>query len=143
MYRPNRNSRYSRRTQRLRSTVSSPVKNSPDPMQWEGGLSNEEVVEKAKSLKKGEKWTPPVSGYCSKCEPKHKQPPPPDSSEPPEEPEKVVELKPKANNSSSNQQQPQPQPQQPKKPEKEKDDGEKDAKEGEDGKGKKKKEKDE
>ena len=106
MYRPNRNSRYSRRTQRLRSTVSSPVKNSPDPMQWEGGLSNEEVVEKAKSLKKGEKWTPPVSGYCSKCEPKHKQPPPPDGSEPPEEPEKVVELKPKASNSSGNQQQP-------------------------------------
>ena len=137
MYRPNRNSRYSRRTQRLRSTVSSPVKNSPDPMQWEGGLSNEEVVEKAKSLKKGEKWTPPVSGYCSKCEPKHKQPPPPDSSEPPEEPEKVVELKPKASNSSSNQQQ----PQQPKKPDK--DDDEKDEKEGKDGKGKKKKEKDE
>ena len=110
-------------------------------MQWEGGLSNEEVVEKAKSLKKGEKWTPPVSGYCSKCEPKHKQPPPPDGSEPPEEPEKVVELKPKANNSSSNQQQPQPQPQQPKKPDK--DDDEKDEKEGKDGKGKKKKEKDE
>jgi len=110
-------------------------------MQWEGGLSNEEVVEKAKSLKKGEKWTPPVSGYCSKCEPKHKQPPPPDSSEPPEEPEKVVELKPKANNSSSNQQQPQPQPQQPKKPDK--DDDEKDEQEGKDGKGKKKKEKDE
>ena len=141
MYRPNRNSRYSRRTQRLRSTVSSPVKNSPDPIQWEGGLSNEEVVEKAKSLKKGEKWTPPVSGYCSKCEPKHKQPPPPDGSEPPEEPEKVVELKPKANNSSSNQQQPQPQPQQPKKPDK--DDDEKDEEEGKDGKGKKKKEKDE
>ena len=141
MYRPNRNSRYSRRTQRLRSTVSSPVKNSPDPIQWEGGLSNEEVVEKAKSLKKGEKWTPPVSGYCSKCEPKHKQPPPPDGSEPPEEPEKVVELKPKANNSSSNQQQPQPQPQQPKKSDK--DDDEKDEKEGKDGKGKKKKEKDE
>ena len=108
-------------------------------MQWEGGLSNEEVVEKAKSLKKGEKWTPPVSGYCSKCEPKHKQPPPPDSSEPPEEPEKVVELKPKASNSSGNQQQ--PQPQQPKKPDK--DDDEKDEKEGKDGKGKKKKEKDE
>ena len=141
MYRPNRNSRYSRRTQRLRSTVSSPVKNSPDPIQWEGGLSNEEVVEKAKSLKKGEKWTPPVSGYCSKCEPKHKQPPPPDGSEPPEEPEKVVELKPKASNSSSNQQQPQPQPQQPKKPDK--DDDEKDEEEGKDGKGKKKKEKDE
>ena len=139
MYRPNRNSRYSRRTQRLRSTVSSPVKNSPDPIQWEGGLSNEEVVEKAKSLKKGEKWTPPVSGYCSKCEPKHKQPPPPDSSEPPEEPEKVVELKPKASNSSGNQQQ--PQPQQPKKPDK--DDDEKDEQEGKDGKGKKKKEKDE
>ena len=139
MYRPNRNSRYSRRTQRLRSTVSSPVKNSPDPMQWEGGLSNEEVVEKAKSLKKGEKWTPPVSGYCSKCEPKHKQPPPPDSSKPPEEPEKVVELKPKASNSSGNQQQ--PQPQQPKKPDK--DDDEKDEQEGKDGKGKKKKEKDE
>ena len=137
MYRPNRNSRYSRRTQRLRSTVSSPVKNSPDPMQWEGGLSNEEVVEKAKSLKKGEKWTPPVSGYCSKCEPKHKQPPPPDSSEPPEEPEKVVELKPKASNSSGSQQQ----PQQPKKPDK--DDDEKDEQEGKDGKGKKKKEKDE
>ena len=110
-------------------------------MQWEGGLSNEEVVEKAKSLKKGEKWTPPVSGYCSKCEPKHKQPPPPDGSEPPEEPEKVVELKPKASNSSSNQQQQQPQPQQPKKPDK--DDDEKDEKEGKDGKGKKKKEKDE
>jgi uncharacterized protein with von Willebrand factor type A (vWA) domain len=141
MYRPNRNSRYSRRTQRLRSTVSSPVKNSPDPMQWEGGLSNEEVVEKAKSLKKGEKWTPPVSGYCSKCEPKHKQPPPSDDSEPPEEPEKVVELKPKASNSSSNQQQPQPQPQQPKKPDK--DDDEEDEKEGKDDKGKKKKEKDE
>ena len=139
MYRPNRNSRYSRRTQRLRSTVSSPVKNSPDPIQWEGGLSNEEVVEKAKSLKKGEKWTPPVSGYCSKCEPKHKQPPPPDGSEPPEEPEKVVELKPKASNSSGNQQQ--PQPQQPKKPDK--DDDEKDEQEGKDGKGKKKKEKDE
>ena len=139
MYRPNRNSRYSRRTQRLRSTVSSPIKNSPDPMQWEGGLSTEEVVEKAKSLKKGQKWTPPVSGYCSKCEPKHKQPPPPDSSEPPEEPEKVVELKPKASNSSGNQQQ--PQPQQPKKPDK--DDDEKDEKEGKDGKGKKKKEKDE
>ena len=108
-------------------------------MQWEGGLSNEEVVEKAKSLKKGQKWTPPVSGYCSKCEPKHKQPPPPDSSEPPEEPEKVVELKPKASNSSGNQQQ--PQPQQPKKPDK--DDDEKDEKEGKDGKGKKKKEKDE
>jgi uncharacterized protein with von Willebrand factor type A (vWA) domain len=108
-------------------------------MQWEGGLSNEEVVEKAKSLKKGEKWTPPVSGYCSKCEPKHKQPPPPDSSEPTEEPEKVVELKPKAN-SSGNQQQ--PQPQQPKKPDK--DDDEKDEKEseGKNGKGKKK-EKDE
>ena len=106
-------------------------------MQWEGGLSNEEVVEKAKSLKKGEKWTPPVSGYCSKCEPKHKQPPPPDSSEPPEEPEKVVELKPKASNSSGNQQQ----PQQPKKSDK--DDDEKDEKEGKDGKGKKKKEKDE
>ena len=147
MYRPNRNSRYSRRTQRLRSTVSSPVKNSPDPMQWEGGLSNEEVVEKAKSLKKGEKWTPPVSGYCSKCEPKHKQPPPPDSSEPPEEPEKVVELKPKGSNSSGNQQQPQPQqpkkPEQPKKPDKDKDDDEKDEQEGKDGKGKKKKEKDE
>ena len=141
MYRPNRNSRYSRRSQRLRSTVSSPVKNSPDPMQWEGGLSNEEVVEKAKSLKKGEKWTPPVSGYCSKCEPKHKQPPPSDDSGPPEEPEKVVELKPKANNSSSNQQQPQPQPQQPKKPDK--DDDEEDEKEGKDDKGKKKKEKDE
>ena len=112
-------------------------------MQWEGGLSNEEVVEKAKSLKKGEKWTPPVSGYCSKCEPKHKQPPPPDSSEPPEEPEKVVELKPNASNSSSNQQQPQPQPQQPKKPDKDKDDDEKDEKEGKDDKGKKKKEKDE
>jgi uncharacterized protein with von Willebrand factor type A (vWA) domain len=108
-------------------------------MQWEGGLSNEEVVEKAKSLKKGEKWTPPVSGYCSKCEPKHKQPPPPDSSEPTEEPEKVVELKPKASNSSGNQQQ--PQPQQPKKPDK--DDDEKDEQEGKDGKGKKKKEKDE
>jgi len=139
MYRPNRNSRYSRRTQRLRSTVSSPVKHNPDPMEWEGGLSNEEVVEKAKSLKKGEKWTPPVSGYCSKCEPKHKQPPPPGGSEPSEEPEKIVELNPKASNSSSNQQQ----PQQPKKPEKEKDDDEKDVKEGKDGKGKKKKEKDE
>jgi uncharacterized protein with von Willebrand factor type A (vWA) domain len=112
-------------------------------MQWEGGLSNEEVVEKAKSLKKGEKWTPPVSGYCSKCEPKHKQPPPSDDSEPPEEPEKVVELKPKASNSSSNQQQPQPQPQQPKKPDKDKDDDEEDEKEGKDDKGKKKKEKDE
>ena len=113
-------------------------------MQWEGGeggLSNEEVVEKAKSLKKGEKWTPPVSGYCSKCEPKHKQPPPPDSAEPPEEPEKVVELKPKASNSSGNQQQHQPQPQQPKKPDK--DDDEKDEKEDKDDKGKKKKEKDE
>ena len=140
MYRPNRNSRYSRRTQRLRSTVSSPVKNSPDPMQWEGGLSNEEVVEKAKSLKKGEKWTPPVSGYCSKCEPKHKQPPPPDGSEPPEEPEKVVELKPKASNSSSNQQQPHNHSNQRNQ---NKDDDEKDEKEGKDGKGKKKKEKDE
>ena len=107
-------------------------------MQWEGGLSNEEVVEKAKLLKKGEKWTPPVSGYCSKCEPKHKQPPPPDSSEPPEEPEKVVELKPKASNNSGNQQQ--PQPQQPKKPDK--DDDEKDEEDGKDGKAKKKKEKD-
>jgi hypothetical protein len=110
-------------------------------MEWEGGLSNEEVVEKAKSLKKGEKWTPPVSGYCSKCEPKHKQPPPPDAYEPPEEPEKVVELKPKASNSSSNQQQ--PQPQQPKKPDKNKDEDEKDEQEGKDSKGKKKKEKDE
>jgi hypothetical protein len=107
-------------------------------MQLEGGLSNEEVVEKAKSLKKGEKWTPPVSGYCSKCEPKHKQPPSPDGSEPPEEPEKVVELKPKASNSSNQQQ-----PQQPKKPRNDKDDDEKDENEDKDDKGKKKKEKDE